>query len=129
MLTGYNLLWLVHPNVGKLESILSGCRRRSSKSVDALDCPRVATKDYTPEIRLDMYYDKKGRDFRLLMNLLAEQSAGLAQSFRILSVFDKHFQRLWKPLEVKILVHRPLIPLGSLDPDHYTGSNNWPKQD
>ena len=55
-----------------------------------------------------MYYDKKGRDFRLLMNLLAEKSDGLAQSFRILCVFDKHFQRLWRPQEHKVIPQRLL---------------------
>ena len=87
-LTGYNLLWLVHPKVGKLERILSGCRRRSKKSFDtcSLDVPQ-SSPDGIPEIRLEMYYDKKGQDFSLLMQLLAEQSSGLAQAFRILCVF------------------------------------------
>ena len=39
------------------------------------------------------------------MNLLAEQS-GLAQSFRILAVFDKHFQRLWRARDMKIIIQR-----------------------
>ena len=82
-MTTFNLIWLVHPKVGKLEYVLSGCRRRSSLTVDSLDSSvKTNEKNYQPEIRLDLYYDKKGRDFRLVMNLLAEQSAGLAQSFR-----------------------------------------------
>ena len=108
-LTFYNLLWLLHPKVGKLESVLSGCRRRSSKSVDAASEVTKNEVGAAPEIRLEMYYDKKGRDFRLLMDLLAEQSDGLAQSFRILSVFDKHFQRLWRPQETKVIAQRPLL--------------------
>ena len=116
-LTGYNLLWLVHPKVGKLERILSGCRRRSKKSFDtcSLDVPQ-SSPDGIPEIRLEMYYDKKGQDFSLLMQLLAEQSSGLAQAFRILCVFDKHFQRLWKPRDNKVIVQRPLINTFTLDP-------------
>jgi hypothetical protein len=39
------------------------------------------------------------------MDLLAEQS-GLAQSFRILAVFDKHFQRLWRARDIKIIIQR-----------------------
>jgi hypothetical protein len=62
-----------------------------------------------------MYYNKKGQDFRLLMNLLAEKQDGLAQSFRILSVFDKHFQRLWRPKENKVIVQRPLLTTFSYD--------------
>ena len=49
-----------------------------------------------PIVRLDMYYDKKSRDFGLLMDLLAE-SSGLVQPLRILSMFDRHFQALWQP--------------------------------
>ena len=49
-----------------------------------------------PTVRLDMYYDKRSRDFGLLMDLLAE-SSGLVQPLRILSMFDRHFQALWRP--------------------------------
>ena len=58
-----------------------------------------------PEVRLDMYFDKETKDFRLMMNLLSERpgTAGLAQSFRILTIFDKHFKRLWIPNDVRIL--------------------------
>jgi len=125
-LTGYNLLWLVHPKVGKLERILSGCRRRSKKSFDTctavLDVPK--SPDGIPEIRLEMYYDKKGQDFSLLMQLLAEQSSGLAQAFRILCVFDKHFQRLWKPRDNKVIVQRPLINTFTLDPQDKESKSN-----
>jgi hypothetical protein len=57
-LTMYNLFWLVHPNVGRLESVLSGCERRSSSSVEVFG-PVISRgiKD-GPEIRLDMYYDR-----------------------------------------------------------------------
>ena len=71
--------------------------------------------DYPPVIRLDMYYNKKGRDFRLLMNLLAEKQDGLAQSFRILSVFDKHFQKLWRPEKHTVIVQRPLLTSFTFD--------------
>ncbi len=37
------------------------------------------------------------------MNLLAE-TAGLAHTFRILAVFDKHFQRQWRVRNVKVIV-------------------------
>lgn len=33
----YNLVWLVHPRVGKLEGVLSGMIRKKSTAVDALD--------------------------------------------------------------------------------------------
>ena len=38
--------------------------------------------------------------YRLMMNLFAEQSsASIAHALRILTLFDKHFQRLWKPTD------------------------------
>ena len=43
-----------------------------------------------PGVRLDMYFDKETKDFRLMMNLLSERAGteGLAQSFRILTIFE-----------------------------------------
>ena len=48
---------------------------------------------------------KETKDFRLMMNLLSERAGteGLAQSFRLLTIFDKHFKRLWTPNDVRIL--------------------------
>ena len=100
-LTSYNLVWLVHPKVSKLQRILFSMYRRNTDSVDGLEC--VIRDESIPEVRLDMYFNEKGRDFRLLMNLLGE-TAGLAQSFRLLSLFDKHFQRQWRPKDVKVIV-------------------------
>ena len=37
------------------------------------------------------------------MNLLSE-TAGLAHTFRILAVFDKHFQRLWRANDIKVII-------------------------
>ena len=57
-LSTFNLFWLIHPNVGKLESILSGCERRSSGSVEVFG-PLISNRVKAgPEIRLDMYYDR-----------------------------------------------------------------------
>ena len=79
-------------------------------------------KDYQPEIRLDFYYGKKSKDFRLLMNLLAESSGGLAQSFRILCVFDKHFQKLWKIQDFKVISKKPTVYF-SEDGDYIVQNN------
>ena len=59
----------------------------------------------SPEVRLDMYFDKETKDFRLMMNLLSERpgTEGLSQSFRILTIFDKHFKRQWTPNDIRIL--------------------------
>ena len=42
------------------------------------------------------YHSRRHKDLKLLLNLLAETS-GLPESFRILTLFDKKFQTLWKP--------------------------------
>ena len=58
-----------------------------------------------PEVRLDMYFDKSTKDFRLMMNLLSERpgTEGLSQSFRLLTIFDKHFKRQWTPNDIRIV--------------------------
>ena len=58
-----------------------------------------------PEVRLDMYFDKSTKDFRLMMNMLSERpgTEGLSQSFRLLTIFDKHFKRQWTPNDIRIL--------------------------
>ena len=58
-----------------------------------------------PEVRLDMYFDKETKDFRLMMNLLSERpgTSGLSQSFRLLTIFDKDFKRKWTANDVRIL--------------------------
>ena len=77
--TAYNLIWIVHPRVGKLDRVLAGCRRRKNDQIDSLDC--LIKESMRPEVRLDMYFDPKGKDFRMLLNLLAECS-GLAYPLR-----------------------------------------------
>lgn len=61
-----------------------------------------------PRIRLDLYFDKKSKDFGLLMDLLAEAS-GLVQSLRILSMFDRGFQKLWNAANVRIHVDQQML--------------------
>ena len=49
---------------------------------------------------LSVYFDRRHKDLKLLLNLLAETS-GLPESFRILTLFDKKFQGLWKPQNLR----------------------------
>ena len=55
-----------------------------------------------------MYYEKRSKDFCLLMDLLAE-SSGLVQPLRILSMFDRHFQALWRPRCLSIYIYYYMI--------------------
>ena len=84
-----------------------GCQRYDSFALaelqDSLDGLRDAQviqaeppqSSSAPKVKLDLYYDPKAKDFRLLMNLLAETS-GLSYALRILTVFDKDLQRQWR---------------------------------
>merc|ERR1719483_2048342 len=58
---------------------------------------------------LSVYFDKRHKDLKLLLNLLAETS-GLPESFRILTLFDKKFQSLWKPKNLRFEEYETIIP-------------------
>lgn len=119
----YNLMWILTPRLNRLKKLLNGCERVTCldyigtdishvRAVDGLSETstlevRVALAGGRPKVRLQMYYDRKSRDFGLLMDLLAE-SSGLVQPLRILSMFDRHFQALWTPRDLQIHVEREL---------------------
>ena len=56
-----------------------------------------------------MYFDRRHKDLKLLLNLLAETS-GLPESFRILTLFDKKFQSLWKPQNLRFEEYETVLP-------------------
>merc|ERR1719362_2305839 len=58
---------------------------------------------------LNVYFDRRHKDLKLLLNLLAETS-GLPESFRILTLFDKKFQSLWKPQNLRFEEYETVIP-------------------
>ena len=92
-LTCYNLLWLLHPKVAKLESVLSGCNRLTiDGSLGTNESPRKVPKDKNaPEIRLDFYYNKKSRDFRPVVFNLGVICPFLAILFEIFFKFFRLF--------------------------------------
>ncbi len=58
---------------------------------------------------LAVYFDRRHKDLKLLLNLLAETS-GLPESFRILTLFDKKFQGLWKPQNLRFEEYETVLP-------------------
>ncbi|XP_023339347.1 uncharacterized protein LOC111709704 isoform X2 [Eurytemora carolleeae] len=94
--TAFNLAWLLCPRMNKLRCLLLGCKRRKQ----TLSSNNGSSSLY--QTRLEMYFDKKSRDFSLLMDLLAE-SSGIVQSLRILCLFDRQFQKMWDPTSIQIL--------------------------
>ena len=49
----------------------------------------------------DLYFDDESRDLPLLITLLGTRH-GVAETLRLLSLFDKDYQKLWKPLDVRV---------------------------
>lgn len=69
-------------SLNSLRRLLNGCQRVSS--LDYSIVPTSGSNTLTgqkPKIKLDLYFDKRSRDFGLLMDLLAEAS-GIVQSLR-----------------------------------------------
>ena len=108
----YNLIWIVCPQLGTMyriirkyqyhvadSSLYSDSRKRSMRSP-----PRISTDNF-----LAVYFDRRHKDLKLLLNLLAETS-GLPESFRILTLFDKKFQSLWKPQNIRFEEYETVLP-------------------
>ena len=75
--------------LNSLRRLLHGCQRMSSFEYSSSTKIVSLPNGDLPKIRLDLYFDKKSKDFGLLMDLLAEAS-GLVQSLRY-SFFDHVF--------------------------------------
>ncbi|XP_059090515.1 uncharacterized protein LOC131886258 isoform X2 [Tigriopus californicus] len=113
----YNLVWIICPQLGTMYRIirkyqihvvaadsqngnnLSDVKRKSVRSP-----PRIS-----PDNFLNVYFDRRHKDLKLLLNLLAETS-GLPESFRILTLFDKKFQSLWKPQNLRFEEYETVVP-------------------
>ena len=63
----------------------------------------------SPNNFLAVYFDRRHKDLKLLLNLLAETS-GLPESFRILTLLDKKFQSLWKPQNLRFEEYETILP-------------------
>ena len=66
--------------------------------------PAISTDNF-----LNVYFDRRHKDLKLLLNLLAETS-GLPESFRILTLLDKKFQSLWKPQNLRFEEYETVLP-------------------
>ena len=71
--------------------------------------PGVSKPIITNHNFLAVYFDRRHKDLKLLLNLLAETS-GLPESFRILTLFDKKFQSLWKPQNLRFEEYETVLP-------------------
>ena len=77
-------LQLYVSRLNSLRRLLNGCQRVSSLDYSIVPTSGSGSNNLTgqkPKIKLDLYFDKRSRDFGLLMDLLAEAS-GIVQSLR-----------------------------------------------
>jgi len=100
----YNLCWIVWPQMGLMYRVIR--KYRDEMNICPIE-PRKTLINH--ENFLNVYFDRRHKDLKLLLNLLAETS-GLPESFRILTLFDKKFQTLWKPQNLRFEEYETVIP-------------------
>ncbi len=123
----YNLVWIVCPQLGTMYRIIRRYQdhmtdnayeqfKKKSVLVAGGAAPanhNSANKHLHQAISTDnflaVYFDRRHKDLKLLLNLLAETS-GLPESFRILTLFDKKFQSLWKPQNLRFEEYTTVLP-------------------
>ena len=106
----YKLIWILYPDrmspfaklMRRKRDHIEFCIQNEKSSQDVIP---VFTKCLpcaaTAEPFFDVYKDPQSPDFGLLVTMLATKN-GVAEGLRILSLFDKEYQRLWKPLTLTI---------------------------
>ena len=82
---------------------------RSGSSLAAAASSKADNNYISTDNFLSVYFDRRHKDLKLLLNLLAETS-GLPESFRILTLFDKKFQGLWKPQNLRFEEYETVLP-------------------
>lgn len=102
----YNICWIIWPQMGLMYRVIKKYREESNISLCRLE-RRVSVINH--QNFLNVYFDRRHKDLKLLLNLLAETS-GLPESFRILTLFDKKFQSLWKPQNLRFEEYETVIP-------------------
>lgn len=129
----YNLIWIVCPQMGKMYRIICKYQeivdpnlnqhistaapnlikyKNNIASADEVTiplAPGLSKPVITNHNFLAVYFDHRHKDLKLLLNLLAETS-GLPESFRILTLFDKKFQSLWKPQNLRFEEYETVLP-------------------
>lgn len=100
----YNLVWIIWPQMGRMFRIIRKYREHVDQPSFSSEKNVISTDNF-----LTVYFDRRHKDLKLLLNLLAETS-GLPESFRILTLFDKKFQSLWKPQNLRFEEYETVIP-------------------
>ena len=74
-----------------LRRLLHGCRRPRTCLDSSSFYSEINESSTPPNVGLDLYFDKKSKDFGLLMDMLAEAS-GIVQSLRFI-IFNTTFKK------------------------------------
>ena len=125
-----------------LRRLLHGCRRPRTCLDSSSFYSEINESSTPPNVGLDLYFDKKSKDFGLLMDMLAEAS-GIVQSLRfmifdtifkkgeikpfssrILSMFDRKFQHLWKAGNINVSVDPALVKDNMDEDDEVSGETS-----
>lgn len=96
----------IDPKTGERRSSTFDERKDGNNSLqhEILMKPAISPNNF-----LTVYFDRRHKDLKLLLNLLAETS-GLPESFRILTLLDKKFQSLWKPQNLRFEEYETILP-------------------
>ncbi|XP_059092608.1 uncharacterized protein LOC131887897 isoform X2 [Tigriopus californicus] len=109
--TLYTLLWITcsshlssfHRFMGECQDYVRKCIHEPTNVKHHVPKPvaEFLGRQSGVEPFFDVFFDKNSRDLGLLITLLA-CSNGVAEGLRLVSLFDKDYQMLWKPVETQI---------------------------
>jgi len=107
----YKLIWIAFVErmspfaklMRRKRSYIDKCikNENSSKDVRPVFTKILPCSGGTAEPFFDVYHSKESPDFGLLVTMLATRN-GISEGLRILTLFDKEYQKLWKPGAIAI---------------------------
>ena len=110
----YTLVWILVPRLSPFHRFMKITKRYVNVCINyEIEAANEGNKQYTKRFTkcldsvdsadpfFDVFFDQTSRDLSLLITLLA-CSNGVSEGIRFVSLFDKEYQTLWKPLDMRI---------------------------
>ncbi len=104
----YTLAWVAFPRLSPFHRMMQQCLRHVDRAISlekAGRTPPLFTHCLpmveTAEPFFDVYLDEHSRDLGLLITLLAACN-GVAEGLRLVAIFDKDYQKLWRPQDMRV---------------------------
>ena len=105
----YNLVWILFPKLSSFHRFMMTSYQHTVKSIreekenkQPAHFTRLPETMVTrPDLFFDLFFDSANKDLSLLITLLAS-SHGPSEGLRFVSFFDKEYQKLWQPIEVRV---------------------------